>query len=122
MLPDLRRLVRGRSARHLVASLRKIFSYGSVIVLFLATLGAVSFLTVRVPQWQASTASIRDPKDRVTAENEIFRSVIQLLGGSFFLIGTYFTWRNLRLAQEGQITTTSLHMKHVTTISHLSTL
>jgi hypothetical protein len=101
---DFRHVVRGRAARRLIGSLRKTSSYVLVAALSLATLVAISLLAVRVPQWQASIVSIKDPKDRISAENEIFRNIIQSLGGAFFLMGVYFTWRNLRLAQEGQIT------------------
>jgi len=32
------------------------------------------------------------------------RGELDARGGAFLLLGVYFTWRNLRLAQEGQIT------------------
>ena len=51
-------------------------------VLSVATVSVISILLLRVPQWQASIASIRDAKDRVAAENDVFRNIIQTLGGA----------------------------------------
>jgi hypothetical protein len=89
---------------HFMTGTRSIVPYLLVLVVSLATLSAITLLVTRIPQWQTSIASIRDSKDRIAAENDIFRTVIQVLGGAFFLLGVYFTWRNFRLAQEGQIT------------------
>ncbi len=104
MHAEWHRFLRSRSARHFITGTRSIVPYILLVVVSLATLSAVTLLVTRIPQWQTSIASIRDPKDRIAAENDIFRTVIQVLGGAFFLLGVYFTWRNLRLAQEGQIT------------------
>lgn len=87
-----------------MASLHRIFPFVLAAAVSLATLAAITLLVMRIPQWQTSIASIKDAKDRIAAENDIFRNVIQVLGGTFFLLGVYFTWRNFRLAQEGQIT------------------
>jgi Pentapeptide repeats (8 copies) len=102
--PDLTRQLRSRSARRTVASVRRIVTYVLAGLLILAVLGAVFFLSVRLPQWLVSIASIKDVKERVSLENEILKTLVQILGGALFLLGVYFTWRNLRLAQEGQIT------------------
>ncbi len=75
-----------------------------VALLAVAAIFAMIYVARRFPHWQAMISSIRDPKDRMSLENEILRTFIQFLGGAFFLLGVYFTWRNLRLAQEGQIT------------------
>ena len=104
MQADLRRPVRSRAARRFIANVRRALPYGLLVALCLATLAAISLLIARIPQWQASIASIKDAKDRVAAENDVFRNIIQVLGGAFFLLGVYFTWRNFHLAQEGQIT------------------
>jgi hypothetical protein len=101
---DLRLFASGGSLRHIIAKVRQVFYLVVVVALSLASVGAVSLLVLRVPAWKASIASIKDVKDRITIENEIFKNVIQILGGTFFMLGVYFTWRNLRLAQEGQIT------------------
>ena len=75
-----------------------------VALLVVAAISAILYLVQGIPHWQALISSIKDPKDRVLVENEIFKSFIQFLGGAFFLLGVYFTWRNFRLAQERQIT------------------
>jgi hypothetical protein len=87
-----------------VARTRRLASYGVLAVLTVTTAAAIGLLALRVPHWQSSIASMKDPKDRITLENEVFKNIIQLLGGAFFLFGLYFTWRNLRISQEGQIT------------------
>ena len=45
-----------------------------------------------------------DVKDFVQAENSARATIAQILGGVTLLIGLYFTGRNLKTAQEGQIT------------------
>jgi len=88
----------------MLAGIRKGILSAVALVLLLATLAAMILMVVRVPQWQSWIASIHDPKDRVSVENEVLKNVFQVLGGAFFVLGVYFTWRNYRLAQEGQIT------------------
>lgn len=101
---DFSRQLKSRSARLFVVSLQRVLTSVVIGLLILAALGAIFFLSVRVPQWQVSIASIKDVKERVALENEILKNLIQILGGALFLLGVYFTWRNLRLGQEGQIT------------------
>ena len=101
---DLRRWARAWSTRRFIANLRRTFAYLFAFALSLAVLCAIVLVAIRIPQWQAAIASIHDVKDRITLENEVLKNVIQILGGTIFLLGVYFTWRNLRLAQEGQIT------------------
>ncbi|NEQ32318.1 MAG: pentapeptide repeat-containing protein [Leptolyngbya sp. SIO4C5] len=38
-------------------------------------------------------------KDRVSAENAIYGTLIQTLGGIFFFVTAYFTWRNVKTAE-----------------------
>jgi hypothetical protein len=101
---ELRHLVTGRSARRSIARLRYAILYLIAALLVVAAITAILYLVRGFPHWQALISSIKDPKDRISLENEIFRTFIQFLGGAFFLLGVYFTWRNFRLAQEGQIT------------------
>ncbi len=84
--------------------LRPGLSYAIFTALSLATVATLVILALRFPHWQSLIDSIRDPKDRVAAENDVIKNLLQILGGAFFLLGVYFTWRNLRVAQEGQIT------------------
>jgi hypothetical protein len=99
-----RRLLTGRQPRQWMARFRRLGSYVFAFVLGIATLSALVVMSIRVPHWQAMIDAIKEPKDRILAENEVIKTIAQILGGAFFLLGLYFTWRNLRLAQEGQIT------------------
>ena len=44
------------------------------------------------------------PTDRAKAVNDIRTSLLQGLGGAALLIGAYFTWRQVQIAREGQLT------------------
>jgi uncharacterized protein YjbI with pentapeptide repeats len=67
-----------------------------------------------LPKWQATGLSLND-KERADLQNEIRKTLAQILGGAAVLLGLYFSWENLRqteenaqetrrLSQEGQIT------------------
>jgi uncharacterized protein YjbI with pentapeptide repeats len=43
-------------------------------------------------------------KDRIVLENNITNTIVQSLGGLFFVVTAYFTWRNLRVAEDKQVT------------------
>lgn len=71
----------------------------------LAAAGFVIVLVViQVPAWERRASALPDLKDRITTQNEIFRTLIQLAGGAVVLTGLYFTSRTLHVSQEGQIT------------------
>lgn len=55
-----------------------------------------------VPQWQVPEVTDQGfgLKERLHQINENRKTVAQILGGAFFLLGLYFTWKNLVLAQE----------------------
>lgn len=60
--------------------------------------------------WLPASALV-EPKDRVTAQDEAFRTLLQLVGGAAILFGGYTAWRTLRatqkqveIARQGQIT------------------
>jgi hypothetical protein len=44
------------------------------------------------------------PADRAKAINDIRTTLLQGLGGAALLIGAYFTWRQVQVAREGQLT------------------
>ncbi len=44
-------------------------------------------------------------KDKVTLQNAVYASLIQLLGGAFFFVTAYFTWRNVKNAELNIIAT-----------------
>jgi uncharacterized protein YjbI with pentapeptide repeats len=81
---------------------------GQRVLLPLATLvlvlGVLLFLW-KVPQWQLTQwrASL-EPKDLAQLENAFRVTWAQIVGGMVLVIGLYFTWRNLIVAREGQIT------------------
>ncbi len=43
-------------------------------------------------------------KDRVNAQNAIYGTLIQAIGGAFFFVTTYLTWRNVKATEEKQVT------------------
>ncbi len=43
-------------------------------------------------------------KDRLNTQHAIYGTLIQALGGAFFVITAYFTYRNVRAAEEKQVT------------------
>lgn len=73
------------------------------ILLVSGIIGAFWFAR-SMPGWFAAAGAIRDPKDRLNVEISILQFAVQSLGGTFVLLGLYFTWRNFRLNTEGQVT------------------
>lgn len=72
----------------------------------LITLGFIGIAIVLLwyPQLQVSKFGITTPKDLADAENNYRATLAQIFGGFALLLGLYFTWRNLVIAKEGQIT------------------
>ncbi|MFP5260805.1 MAG: pentapeptide repeat-containing protein [Blastocatellia bacterium] len=108
MINSLRRLVKRRA--NILLSLSSI--------LILAVL--LFFVLWKIPQWQGESYRTRltaaglsdlEPKERVQIEKELIvnentarTTLAQILGGSVLLAGLYFTWRNVKIADEGKIT------------------
>lgn len=63
-------------------------------VLFLA------WLIIEAPRWQASRVTLTDPDKYFQVENEARKTILQGLGGGFFFISAYFTWRNLQVSEK----------------------
>jgi hypothetical protein len=57
-----------------------------------------------VPMHSWFDAPVRLAKDRFNSENEARKTLATMLGAFMVLGGAYFTWRNIKLVQEGQIT------------------
>jgi len=75
-----------------------------IIPAFLITSLAVLGMTVwKATQWFALASTIQDHSPRITAENEIMRTVAQILGGAFVLIGLYFSAKSVFVSREGQM-------------------
>src|SRR5882762_6966606 len=45
----------------------------------------LAVLIWKYPQWLSLLRSITDPKERLTLENEILKTMIQIVGGAFLL-------------------------------------
>lgn len=81
----------------------------------LATVLAALVIAVQlVPEWQVRRAGVgptvassqpkTTPADVASLENELRKTVIQVVGGAFALLALYFTWRRVRVAEQGHIT------------------
>jgi hypothetical protein len=64
----------------------------------------ICLLLWRLPGWERQVRQIPDAKERILTQNEIFRTFIQIAGGALLVAGFYFTWKTIRVTQEGQIT------------------
>ena len=58
----------------------------------------------KLPQWQVERVQGLEPKERWDRENEARKTLATILGGAVLLAGLFGTWKNLQVAQEGQIT------------------
>lgn len=82
----------------------------AVYVTLILILGIVCVFGILwfIPKWQVDTyissGDFQEKKEPIELENDTRRTWAQILGGAFFLITAYFTWRNLQIAKEGQIT------------------
>jgi uncharacterized protein YjbI with pentapeptide repeats len=78
----------------------------------LLTLLAVTAVVLIAVLWvvpRAQASSITDEEKRLTAENELRKTLAQIIGGAAFLIGVYFSWQQLLLTERGQITDRFTH-------------
>jgi len=96
------------------------FHFAIALLTGLFLMGLLSVLRRVVPSiastvrylWAATPGASYDafePKDRITAENDlranqiqVITAAVQALGGIAVLIGIYFAWANLRTTQEAQ--------------------
>jgi uncharacterized protein YjbI with pentapeptide repeats len=70
-----------------------------------AALGAVAVLILWfLPKWEAGELGDITRRSQFTYENAARVTLAQIFGGLFLLIGLYFTWRRIGVAEEGQIT------------------
>lgn len=65
----------------------------------------------KVPHWQVKNVEGLLPKEKFDRVNEARKTLATILGGAAFLVGGFFTWQNIKVAQtslevsrEGQIT------------------
>jgi hypothetical protein len=73
------------------------------IVVCFAT-GITALMAVKVSRWASQIDELPDPRDRINAQNEVARTLIQLAGGALVIAGLYFTSRTIYVSQQGQIT------------------
>src|SRR5271165_2777023 len=89
------------------SSLREWFSHPPDWLLPLGLVaGALLALAIlwKVPQWQVGHVRRLDAKERFDRVNEARKTLATILGGIVLLAGGFFTYQNLNLAREGQIT------------------
>jgi len=82
-----------------------------IVLLCLLFLGGLIFALWKVPQWQLTGYKELTGETRVQLENDLRKTLAQILGGLFVLVGGYLAWRRVTAAeqtilvtQEGQIT------------------
>ncbi len=75
------------------------WAYGVYALLVLALL--VFFL---LPRLLVSATDFKQPAGRLSAENDVRTTGVQLLAGFVLVVGSYFTARSLRINREGQMT------------------
>ena len=83
---------------------RRLMARLAVIALVAPTLGLIVAVAIRIPAWVDATERIENPQQRIAIQNELIKTVAQILGGIFLVSGVYFTWQNLQLTRDGQIT------------------
>jgi hypothetical protein len=71
-------------------------------VAVLVVLGVVLLLPRYLLAWDLDGGPA--PTDRAKAVNDIRTTLLQGLGGAALLVGVYFTWRQIQVAREGQLT------------------
>jgi Pentapeptide repeats (8 copies) len=73
----------------------------AVVVAVVVVLGVV-LLPRYLLAWDLDGSPM--PADRAKAVNDIRTTLLQGLGGAALLVGAYFTWRQVQVAREGQLT------------------
>ena len=66
----------------------------------LGVAGLLWVVLVLAPPWFVADRSL----EGLTVQNQVRTTLLQGLGGAVLLVGAYFTYRQLRTAREGQIT------------------
>lgn len=65
---------------------------------------ALAIAVWQVPKWQTKSFTEElDPKDRANLEDANRRTFIQFLGGLFFFVTAYLSWRNLQTAEDKEV-------------------
>lgn len=85
--------------REIVRNRRAVWWTGGIVLAVL-----VIGILWKVPQWQVESYSGLTSSEWFDRVNEARKTIATILGGIVVLAGAYFTWRNIKLVQEGQIT------------------
>lgn len=65
---------------------------------------ALCIFLLKLPEMERQIGQIQDTKDRITTQNELYKTILQIAGGAVLIAGFYFTWKTIHVTQEGQIT------------------
>ncbi len=84
--------------------------FTSQLLMGLLLIGAMVFVLWKVPKWQLEGEKLQAER-RIQLENDLRKTLAQIMGGAFILIGGYLAWRRVTaleravaVTQEGQIT------------------
>jgi uncharacterized protein YjbI with pentapeptide repeats len=78
-------------------------SFRGELVCLLLVFAALMVLWL-LPKWEVRHWPGIAPKDQFSSVNEARKTIATILGGLVVFLGAYFTWRNISIAKEGQIT------------------
>ncbi len=91
-----------------------VFKKPLTAILLLAVLASLVWVAQVVPEWQVKRAGVRaaltnsqartTPADVAALENELRKTLLQVLGGLFAIAALWFTYRRVRVAEQGHIT------------------
>ena len=95
-------------------TLQRWLGNAAIFILSLAVILGLIYAIQVVPEWQVKRASVRStkplpeaettPAEIATLQNEFRKTAIQVVGGIFALIAVYFTYRRVRVSEQGHIT------------------
>ncbi len=84
--------------------------FTSQLLMGLLLIGAMVFVLWKVPKWQLEGEKLQAER-RIQLENDLRKTLAQIMGGAFVLLGGYLAWRRVTalertvaVTQEGQIT------------------
>lgn len=90
----------------MISALRSVLASAPGWTLLLAIVGVGAIITLwRVPQWQVKNLPGEDAEERqkkFELENEVRKTIAQILGGTLILAGLFFTAQQLYVAQDAQ--------------------
>src|SRR5437763_10500320 len=85
----------------------------AVIALLMAVVGGLVLALQVVPEWQVKRAGVRSaasseaairPSEVANLQNEMRKTLVQVVGGIFAVIALYFTYRRVKVSEQGHIT------------------